>query len=435
MRFVFRTVLVLIALNLVACADTQQAKSVQNEQAGSSTLPGLDNNQNDPVIARSGEDAIRLSDLDADIRLKKFDLEWALYELRSGALAEKTELSPKQEDSTWSLMLDPPWPPRIDLPISNRYVIGNQNAPVKISVFCSYQSSPCMRVQPVLRELEDIYAELISFIPFDYPMHFHRYGLDAANAVRCGAEQNQFERYQQGLYAAIEQLNEGRYYAIAKQLGLNVQDFRECYTTGRYQALIQQDVALAKSLNTGNVPLIFINGLYTKGPKTLDTYAYYIEQELLRLGIEFDEDSPVEEQQPDQSQVETMTENAELGFDENGDINTEAQTPVLPVSASMTLSRDWVDAHLLNQTELEKSFKEAEHKVNQQFHLLRLEDIANTDFYSTLGLHERDVIMMVNGDWLHSGQNTLWNTLHSDDSLSIVLMRKGLPYRYDFNIE
>ena len=437
MRFIFRSILVFCVLNLIACTDTPQAESADGEQANSSTLLDLDDDQNDPVIARNDEDVIRLSDLDEEIRLKKFDLEWALYELRLFALAKKTELSSDQESSSWALMLDPPWPPRIELPTSNRHIIGNENAPVKISVFCSYQSSPCMRVQPVLREIKSIYAELVSFIPFDYPMHFHRYGLDAASAARCGEEQNQFERYQQGLYAAIEQLNETRYFAIAKQLGLDLKNFKACFQTRRYQALIQEDIALAKSLNTGNVPLIFINGLYTKGPKSLDTYTYYIERELMRLGIELEERGASSDPEPDESPAEMTPTDSDLGFDDNGDIETDidTQTRVLPVSASMTLSREWVDAHLLNQSELEKSFKEAEHIVNQQYHLLRLEDVADTDFYSTLGLHERDVIMTVNGEWLHSGQNTLWDTLHTNDAVSIVLMRKGLPYRYDFNIE
>ena len=435
MQFAFQLILVFSALNLLACSDSPQSIALQEEHEIAAAALDMDDLANNPVIASNGKDTIRLSELDAEITLKKFDLEWALYELRLAALSNMTELNIEADSPAWSLTLDPPWPPRIDLPLANRYIIGDEEAPIKISIFCSYQSSPCMRVQPVLKQIEDIYGALVSFIPFDYPMHFHRNGLSAANAARCAAEQKQLPRYQQGLYAAIEQLNEERYFAIAEQLGLNTRDFKTCFDTRKHETLIQRDIELAKSLNTGNVPIIFINGLYTKGPKTVDTYVYYIERELMRLGIELSEAPNDSEQDSEQDQPEINAEDSASEIEDDNNIDSETADRVLPVSASMTLSREWVDTHLLNQSELEKSFKQAEHLVNHQFHLMRLENIEETDFYKTLGLKERDVIMQVNGDWLHSGQNTLWDTLHSNSEVSIVLMRKGLPYRYDFQIE
>lgn len=106
----------------------------------------------------------------------------------------------------------------------------------------------------------------------------------------------------------------------------------------------------------------------------------------------------------------------------------------LPVTAITPLSRAWLDQQLINQTELEQHFQPAEHQVEGHA-LLKLNEIAQQEFYQTLGLKEGDVVLRVNDQWLHNGQNPLWDTLNQQEAVSIQLIRKGLPIRYDFAIE
>ncbi|KZY60758.1 hypothetical protein A3742_15040 [Oleiphilus sp. HI0071] len=97
------------------------------------------------------------------------------------------------------------------------------------------------------------------------------------------------------------------------------------------------------------------------------------------------------------------------------------------------LSREWVDEQLENQSALRAFFQPAELEV-EGVRIMRLEGVADNEFYTTLGLQENDVIMRVNGEWLHEQQNTLFSTLEEGNELSLVLMRKGLPVHYAYRV-
>jgi len=43
--------------------------------------------------------------------------------------------------------------------------------------------------------------------------------------------------------------------------------------------------------------------------------------------------------------------------------------------------------------------------------------------------------MRVNNQWVHEGENPLWDSLEKEKTVSVILMRKGHPIRYDYNIE
>jgi protein-disulfide isomerase/type II secretory pathway component PulC len=106
---------------------------------------------------------------------------------------------------------------------------------------------------------------------------------------------------------------------------------------------------------------------------------------------------------------------------------------VVAPNGEKPLSKAWIAEQLANQSELEAHFQPAELEV-EGVRIMRLEDIDQSEFYKTLGLQENDVIMRVNGEWLHEGQNTLFSSLERGEALSLVLMRKGLPVHYQYSI-
>lgn len=106
---------------------------------------------------------------------------------------------------------------------------------------------------------------------------------------------------------------------------------------------------------------------------------------------------------------------------------------VVAPNGEKPLSKAWLADQLANQAELESHFQPAELEV-EGVRIMRLEDIDQSEFYKTLGLQENDVIMRVNGEWLHEGQNTLFSSLEGGETLSLVLMRKGLPVHYQYSI-
>jgi protein-disulfide isomerase len=388
------------------------------------------------VVAKVGNKTITLDTLNQSIQLALYDLEWKMYELKYSQLENMIMdlQDPSDSSQTSEILLEPPQPPRINLP-SSTIRSGKIDSPIVLSVFCSFQSPHCARLQPVLMQLNEFYGELISDHYFDFPQRFHRYGKAAANAARCANEFTVYEPFINALYMDVSNLNKARYQAIASQLNVDKEQYLLCLDKDRYRLDIESDVSLAHSLGLGNVPIAFINGLYTKGLTSFEAYQYYIDQELARLGLKLVQaEIDTSEDESVSDLIENTQAEVELA-DEQKLYEGSSEQRELPVTGKMTLAQDWLQTQLLNQTELETYFFDAEHVVNGMYNLIKLKDVEQQEFYTTLGLKDGDVLMQVNGEWVHSGQNSLWDTLSREEPVSLIVMRKGYPLRYDYVVK
>jgi len=511
---------------LLACnPNTETTKPKPSEDMKAiKTVAETASSQTENIVAKIGNQSIELQELDTAIQFSLFDLEWRKYQIRKDMLsrmvAQRQQLLSKEstESPSSEILLTPPEAPRIVLARDKRPVKGKQDAAILISVFCSYQSSHCARLQPIIQQLETHYGETIAFSFYDLPQGFHRYGIAAANAYHCAETAGSPWAYQSALYSDTSKLDKQRFINIAEQLGLDLNAFESCLDESRYLVNIKADIDMATKLGLGSVPVIFINGLYAKGPQDFDAYRYYVDQELTQLGHAHKPlDKPKKEQKLIVSQLPifllatTVSNNeksstALLKLPESehkslykvGDqllehvklvkieaqrilINNQGQrefvklqtsighdiTTVttsdgsmqmpteafeaepsyneerhkgemkqreLPVTGEMVLSKDWLETQLINQTQLEQHFYLADHVV-EGHHLVKLDEITDQRFYNTLGFKTGDVLLRVNDQWVHEGQNPLWDSLAKTEKVSVVLMRGGFPVRYDYNIQ
>jgi len=510
-----------MSIFLVACGSPSEPllqKSVQTDILVESSAV-IDINLSDSgsqVVATIGNQSINLSELDDTMLLALFDLEWRKYELRKemlGKLIAHRQISEVELET--AVLLQPPLPPRLEIPADKRPARGSVNASVSLAIFCSFQSSHCARLQPVIKQLEQHYGDAISLRFYDLPQRFHRYAVAAANASHCASEFKQPWRYMDSLYSDISSLDKNRFMTISEQLGFDQKQFELCLDESRYFDNIKADMAFADQLGLGNVPVVFINGLYTKGPKTFDAYQYYVEQELTRLGEplkHLSQKAAIESQlsfiltattvSNDSSKSTALIKlegNAEsteyrvgsqlldyvelVGIDErtvmlnnrgqleflrlsvseghellvvqsdlasqgaimesmrearnDSELGTtrgpKSNKRSLPSAGEMTLSKEWLQNQLIGVSDLKAYFHNAEHVV-EGHHLVKLDNIDDHRFYNTLGLKSGDVLMRVNDQWVHDGSNPLWETLESGEPTKIILMRKGLPVRYDYTV-
>ncbi|WP_444930169.1 thioredoxin domain-containing protein [Microbulbifer sp. SSSA002] len=100
----------------------------------------------------------------------------------------------------------------------------------------------------------------------------------------------------------------------------------------------------------------------------------------------------------------------------------------------LTLGQAWLAQQLEQREALEAKFIKAELEV-EGHHLMRLEGVADNEFFTALGFEENDVLLRVNDSWVHSGQNELWNALTSGKVIDVAFMRKGLPHRLQYVVE
>ncbi len=499
------------------------------------------------VLARIQQKEITQTDIDEAIQLELYDLEWAKYELRRAELAKRVKdalESGHVKAAQVHVLIEPPLPPRLEVPQTGHPGYGPEQAPVTVSVFCSYQSSHCARMQSVYAELMTAYPNQLRFVFFDYPQAFHKHSQGAAYAARCAEEQGVFWPFHKALWTDPSNLNQGFYLRTAKQLGVDEARFKACIEQEDYMPQVKQDYDLAKSYGFGNVPVTLVNGWYLRGPKTLDTLRYFVDKALLEQGqqghenmsdqddmnnkegsepaapmqltrlplrlegllesgeqakalitdletsqsanyreydeiragvylvlIEADrvvlENNGTLEYLPLSASEGVVAENgAEAGSDaetgtrsmadlyasqrssqmgtadQRGELPVDmppaeeldyTPRPVVAAQGETPLSRQWIQDQLLRQSELEGHFQPAAHEV-EGVHVLKLQDVSDNEFYQTLGLREGDVVLRVNDEWVHEAQNNLFAHLENAQSVSVVLMRKGLPVHLNYAI-
>ncbi|MFA0812565.1 thioredoxin domain-containing protein [Microbulbifer epialgicus] len=485
---------------LIACTDHQEVRSKAQTETGSP-----------PLAARIAGQEISLEKVDSALQLTLYDLQEMQYALRVDKIYE---LAAKNDNKkAVEILLPTPMPPRLDLPYKSDLFQGNPKAPITISVFCSYQSPHCKSIQPVLRRLAVQYQGWTRQANFDFPLKFHKEGIPAAHAARCAAEQGSYWNYHDALYVQTPKLDQEIYSALGQRLQLDSARFQQCMTDADIRSSVLKDRNMAMHLGLKNVPVVLINGLYLKGLRTFEQYAYWLERELRTKGVvsgekyiwrdtseKNDRNLPftklplalvgvsgssakesykalieVERARAqyfilgqqllpkvsllrlysgfavidNHGRVEKLPLRGKAGVDisltdsrqQSEEARRRIEQPLgggsrrlIKPSGVLTLGQEWLRKQLEHRELLEAKFIEAELEV-EGYHLMRLEGVANNEFFTVLGFQENDVLMRVNDSWVHSGQNTLWDALASGEIIDVTFMRKGLPQRLQYVVE
>lgn len=279
---------------LSACNEQQDVSDEVRSPAASAMLASARGGFTSNLVATIGSQSFSQADIDKSIALKLYDLEWAKYELRQQALSNRIALelahAGNKQHNDVTILMTPPEPPRLVLKGDAQPSLGPEDAPITLSVFCNYQSIHCGRIQTVYQSLLKQYPQQLRFVFYDFPQGFHRHAKSASEAARCANHEGRFEAYHQALWAQQDDLGEALYQRIATQLELD--DFSQCLLSKEYRDQIAANQALAEELGFGNVPVTLVNGLYLNGPKSLEVFRYFIDQELNNLASTPREQSP-----------------------------------------------------------------------------------------------------------------------------------------------
>ena len=148
--------------------------------------------------------------------------------------------------------------------------MGNPDAPVKMDVWEDFQCSGCLSYTTNLEP--QIFQTYVKPGKVYYTFHFYPFidggqgeSQDVANAAMCAVEQERFWDYHKIIFANWIGENAGsftrpRLIAFAKNIGLDMTAFNQCFQENTYSAQIQQDVDEGSKLGVPPTPGIFVNG-------------------------------------------------------------------------------------------------------------------------------------------------------------------------------
>jgi protein-disulfide isomerase len=178
-----------------------------------------------------------------------------IQSLRSAQRQLGTELAALRQD------------PIID--VAGAPALGPADAVVTLVEFSDYECPFCVRhfTQTMPRlEQEFINTGKIRYVFKDFPIdQLHPAAIRAHEAGRCAAEQDRFWDMHRRLFSAPGTHGDEALLTRAREVGLNVDSFRECLSSGRTTAAVRQAVSVAASLGANGTPSFFV------GVRDLDT--------------------------------------------------------------------------------------------------------------------------------------------------------------------
>jgi len=157
----------------------------------------------------------------------------------------------------------------VTYPNANDNTLGDPNAPIKIEEFADFQCPFCERfheeTEPLLRQyyidtgkVLFVYRSMGNFVSQNMG-GVRTESQDAALAAYCAGDQNKFWDMQAHLFANVLGEDAGsftdrRLQAIAEKAGLNMDEFNSCYSSGKYEDRVQQDLEDGQAAGINGTP-------------------------------------------------------------------------------------------------------------------------------------------------------------------------------------
>jgi protein-disulfide isomerase len=190
-----------------------------------------------------------------------------------GAVALSLSQS-QQRASQPVVMANHPAPPNAE---ANSRAWGPADAPIKVQEFIDYQCPSC-GIQNTKYEQGIIDAFAATGL-VRYEIHSMAFigqeSVDAAIASLCAADQDRFWNMHNSIFANQKgenqgALDKGRLRMIAEQAGLDMGAYDQCASSGKHQATLEADDALAQQLGVSSTPSFVVNGKLYSGIRTAE---------------------------------------------------------------------------------------------------------------------------------------------------------------------
>ena len=110
----------------------------------------------------------------------------------------------------------------------------------------------------------------------------HNRAKPAAEAAQCANEQGKFWEYHDKVFANQQALTDDDLKKYATDLGLNVETFNTCYSSGKYRADVDKDFSEGQKIGVTGTPAFFVNGRFLSGAQPFEAFKAMIDEELKR---------------------------------------------------------------------------------------------------------------------------------------------------------
>ncbi|MDP2586805.1 MAG: DsbA family protein [Candidatus Komeilibacteria bacterium] len=166
----------------------------------------------------------------------------------------------------------------------DEYFRGDKDAKVKIVEFSDFQCPFCSRFHPTMQQVMSEYGDQVAWIYKHFPLDsLHPQARPAAEASECVGEQkgnDGFWKFTDGIYANQQTMGTALYEQLAQEAGANLNKFKECVSSRKYQQKVEADYQEGLSYGVDGTPGSFVNGVPVRGALPFESVKSIIDSQL-----------------------------------------------------------------------------------------------------------------------------------------------------------
>lgn len=154
--------------------------------------------------------------------------------------------------------------------------LGDATAPVTVEIYSDFQCPACGQfARTTQREIEDKYVEAGKVqLVFNHYAFLGDESIRAAEASECAKDQGKFWEYSDTLFnnqagENVGAFSEAGLEGFAQQLGLNMDQFKQCMAERPHLSKIQASTQNGTQRGVNSTPTLFINGQLVRGAISL----------------------------------------------------------------------------------------------------------------------------------------------------------------------
>ena len=162
---------------------------------------------------------------------------------------------------------------------------GPETAPVTIAEFSEFQCPFCLKADPTVKRIAEVYRDQVRIVWKHYPLTMHQNATVAALAAEAAGNQNKFWEYHDKLFANQKSLAVESLQQYARDLGLDMDRFEKDRLNPETRKRVEADMAEAEALRVSATPSFFINGRFLRGAQPFEALAKIIDEELTKRNL------------------------------------------------------------------------------------------------------------------------------------------------------
>ncbi len=168
----------------------------------------------------------------------------------------------------------------IKVDVANAPVKGPKEAKITVVEYSDFECPFCSRGASTVEEIMKAYPKDVKVAFKNLPLPFHKNAKPAALAALAAGKQGKFWEMHDILFANQKGLGEELFLSTAKQLGLNIDQFKKDLADPALAKQIEEDSKEAGKIGISGTPGFVVNGVLVKGAYPLSHFQTIIDRQL-----------------------------------------------------------------------------------------------------------------------------------------------------------